>query len=339
MPLLVQLTIKTDVDSLYISRDSGGTLFVDDVYATASDDNDGFSATSPKKTIMGAVNAAGAGWTIRISPGTYHENVVIPEGHDGIRIIGRARDGLNKTSIAPFTGRPLTINCGYADIQLVELQDTEKASGDANNVCLYATGYGHNIHDISISVTSEGCWGIWFDDVDYGSIHDCILDGKYVLNGIGIMVGDDSIKTHIHHNFITKWGSGSNDGSGNNGYGIGRLESAQFMIVEENDIIDNYVGVYMYPPDIPSIEGDYVGHNNFVENASYDAYDENGAISANVIDGNFFGYQFPDGSNWYDDANHDGIADITVICGVSNIDRHPLSNPYLWKNSLGIPRV
>lgn len=339
MPLLIQLTIKTDIDSLYVSRDSGGTLFVDGAYATASDDNDGFSAVSPKKTIMGAVNAAGAGWTIRIAPGTYPENVVIPTGHDGIRIIGRARDGINKTSIAPAIGRPVTINCGYSEVEMVELVDTAIAGGDANNVCLYATGYGHKIHDIALLANSVGCWGIWFDDVDYGVIHNCYLDGNYVNNGIGIMVGDDSVMLHIYRNVITKWGSGSGSGLGNNGYAIGRHKLAQRMIVEENDIIDNFVGIYLYPPDVPGIEGDYIGHNNFMENASYDVYDEHGIISANIINENFYGYQFPGGQNWYDDSNNDGISDIIVICGITNKDRHPLSSPYSWKNQSGIPRV
>ena len=271
MPLLIQLTIKTDVDSLYVSRDSGGTLFVDGAYAAASDTNDGFSATSPKKTIMGAVNAAGAGWTIRIAPGTYAENVVVPAGHDGIRIVGRARDGVNKTSIAPATGRPLTINCGYSDVEMLELVDTAIAAGDANNVCLYATGYGHKIHDIALSATSAGCWGIWFNDVDYGEIYNCYIDGFYVLSGIGIMLGDDSVGNHIHKNFITRWGSGTGSGLGNNGYAIGRHADAQRNIIEENDIIDNFVGVYFYPPSgATTVEGDYVGHNNFFENASYD---------------------------------------------------------------------
>jgi len=340
MPLLIQLTIKTDVDSLYVSRDSGGTLFVDGAYAAASDTNDGFSATSPKKTIMGAVNAAGAGWTIRIAPGTYPENVVVPAGHDGIRIVGRARDGVNKTSIAPATGRPLTINCGYSDVEMLELVDTAIAVGDANNVCLYATGYGHKIHDIALSATSAGCWGIWFNDVDYGEIYNCYIDGFYVLSGIGIMLGDDSVGNHIHKNFITRWGSGTGSGLGNNGYAIGRHADAQRNIIEENDIIDNFVGVYFYPPaGATTVEGDFVGHNNFFENASYDVYDENDyPASAIQVDSNFYGYMA--GSiPWYRDENGDNVADYIVRCGPSNRDKHPLPSPFAWKNEAGVPRI
>jgi len=340
MPLLVQLTIKTDVDSLFISRDTGGTLFVDKAYAAASDSNDGFSATSPKLTIMGAVNAAGAGWTICIAPGTYAENVVIPAGYDGIKLIGRARDGTNKTSISPVTGRPLTINCGYSEIQLLELVDTAAAPGDPNNVCLYVTGYGHKIHDIAISAVSLACWGIWLDDVDYGDIYNCHLDGNYTISGIGLMIGDDSIGNHIHNNFITKWGSGTGSGLGNNGYAIGRHIDAQRTIIEENDIIDNFVGVYFYPTGgVTTVEGDYVGHNNFFENASYDIYDEHDfPASANQIDENFYGYL--DGAiPWYLDEDGDNIADYIVRCGPSNRDKHPLPSPFAWKNGKGNTRV
>lgn len=341
MPLIVQMTIKADVDSLFLSRDAGGTLFVDGTYASAADTNDGFSATSPKKTIMGAIGAAGPGWKIRIAPGTYPENVVVPAGYEGISIEGRARDGANKTSIAPATGRPVTFNCGYTEICNLELVDTAPAVGDPTNVCLYSTGYGSKIHDISMTTNSVGCWGIWLDDVDYGEVYNCYLDGSYILSGIGIMIGDDSVGCRIYRNFITRWGSGTGSGLGNNGYAIGRHANAQRSIIEENEIVDNFTGVYFYPPagGVTSLEGDYVGHNNFLENASYDVYDENDyPVSAIGIDENFYGYiagLIP----WYKDENGDGIADYVVRCGPTNRDKHPLASPFTWKGHSMFPRV
>ena len=80
MPSLFITTIRADIDSLYLSRDSGGTLFVDQAFPGASDDNDGLSATSPKKTIMGAIGSGSSGWKIRVAPGKYTENIVIPAG-------------------------------------------------------------------------------------------------------------------------------------------------------------------------------------------------------------------------------------------------------------------
>lgn len=340
MPLIVMFTIKTDIDSLFISRDAGGTLFVDKAYVGASDSNDGFSATSPKLTIMGAINAAGPGWRIRIGPGTYIENVVIPAGDDGIEIVGRARDGANKTSIAPAAGVPLTVNCGYATISYLELVDIIGAVGVT---CLYVTGYRPNIHDIAITAVSDECRGIQLHNVDYGEVHDCYINGAYRLNGIGILITGDSIGTRIYHNYITKWGSGTSDPAhpgvdplAHNGYAIGRDHDAQRIAIEENDIIDNFIGVYFYPPPgATGLEGDYVGHNNYMENRSYDVWDEHVyPTSATIIDENFYGY-----TNWYNDVNGDNIADLVVICGTTNRDRHPLPSPYVWKNSKGNPRV
>jgi hypothetical protein len=344
MPTIVMFTIKTDIDSLYLSRDAGGTLFVDKAYAGASDSNDGLSATSPKLTIMGAVNAAGPGWTIRIAPGSYAENVVIPAGSDGIQLVGRARDGPNKTSIAPTTGNPLTINCSYAEISYLELVDITAIAG---STCLSVTGYRHKIHDIAVMGASDGCIGISLSNVDYGEIHDCYLNGAYVLNGIGILIIGDSIGTRIYHNYITKWGSGSSDPAhvpgdplAHNGYGIGRDHDAQRIAIEENDIIDNFVGVYFYPPPgATGLEGDYVGHNNFLENRSYDVWDSHAhPTSAIAIDENFYGYT-TGSNNWYDDPNGDNIADLIVICGTTNRDRHPVPSPYSWKNNKGNSRV
>ena len=340
MPLVLYTTMKLDVDSLFISRDSGGTLFVDKSWSGASDSNDGLSAVEPKLTIGGAILAAGSGWTIRIAPGTYVENVVVPAGYDGIKIIGRARDGPQKTSIAPATGIPLNIVCDYAEVSYLELVDTLPAVGDPHNTCLYAVGYGHDFHDIALTAHSAACWGVWLNDVDYGKVHDCYLNGSYLLNSIGIFLGDDSIGCHIYHNFITKWGSGAGSGGADLGYGIGRHKDAQRCIIEENDIIDNYVGVYLYPPGGGTdIEGDFIGHNNFMENLSYDVYDEHVfPTSANAIDENFYGY-VAGTVYWYEDLNGDNIADYVVRCGPTNRDRHPLPAPYTWKNALGNPRV
>ena len=339
MPLMVMLSIKTDVDSLFLSRDAGGTLFVDKAFAGALDTNDGFSSTSPKLTIMGAINSAGPGWKIKIAPGTYQENVIVPAGYDGIQIQGRARDGPNKTSIAPLTGRSISINCGYAEVSFLEVVDTAPAVGDLHNTCIYATGYGHTIHHISLTGNSAGCWGIWFHDVDYGLVHDNFIDGTYNISGIGVFIGDDSVGCRIFHNYITRWGSGTGSGLGNNGYGVGRHIDAQRMVVEENDIIDNFVGVYLYPPGATDIEGDYIGHNNFMENASYDIYDEHDyPKSANVVDENFYGYTaglIP----WYLDSDGDNIADYIVRCGPTNRDKHPLPSPFSWKNGKGNARI
>lgn len=339
MPSLFITTIRADIDSLYLSRDSGGTLFVDQAFPGASDDNDGLSATSPKKTITGAIGSGSSGWKIRVAPGNYTENIVIPTGYEGLIIEGRDRLGANRTTISPASGIPIEINSNNVEIFNMEIIAGTVAPGDTHNTALYLKGLNHKIHDLSILGNSDGCWGIWLDDADYADVHDCYIDGGYKVDGIGVFIGDDTISSKIHNNYITKWGSGVGDGGANNGYGIGRHINAQRSLITENDILDNYVGIYYYPPGGPTdIEGDSIIHNNFAENTSYDIYDTHEyPKSAINIDSNFFGYS-TGGVVWHADSNGDNVADSIIFCG-TNRDRHPLAGPHIWRGVVGsLPR-
>ena len=134
-------------------------------------------------------------------------------------------------------------------------------------------------------------------------------------------------------------GEGVGDGGANNGYGIGRHINAQRSLITENDILDNYVGIYYYPPGGPTdIEGDSIIHNNFAENTSYDIYDTHEyPESAINIDSNFFGYS-TGGVVWHADSNGDNVADSIIFCG-TNRDRHPLAGPHIWRGVVGsLPR-
>lgn len=338
MPMIIQTTVKADVDSLYLSRDAGGTLFVDKAFAGASDDNDGLSATSPKLTISGAILGAGSGWTIRVAPGNYVENIVIPSGYEGLEIVGRDRLGANRTTIAPLTGIPIEVNSNNVEISHIEVIAATPAVGDPHNTAIYVNGINHRLHDLSVVVSVAGGWGIWLDDADYANVHDCYIDGGYLLNGIGLFIGDDTIGAVIKNNFITKWGSGVNDGGANNGYGIGRHLNAQRTLIAENDIVDNYIGIYYYPPPgATAVEGDAIIHNNFAENTSHDIYDTHiYPDSAINIDSNFFGYS-TGAYLWYADNNGDNIGDAIIYCNL-NRDRHPLAGPHIWRGVIGMPR-
>jgi hypothetical protein len=339
MPTIIQTTIRADIDSMFLSRDAGGTLFVDKEFAGATDDNDGLSATSPKLTITGAIAAAGSGWRIRVAPGSYIENIVVPTGYEGLIIEGRDRLGANRTTLSPASGIPVEINSNNVEIYNMEIIAGLPAPGDTHNTALYLTGLNHKIHDLSIIGNSANCWGIWIDDADFADIHDCYIDGSYNENGIGIFVGNDSITCKIYKNHITKWGSGAGDGGIKNGYGIGRHINAQRTLIMENDILDNFVGIYYYPPTGETdIEGDSIVHNNFAENSSYDIYDTHDyPKSAINIDSNFYGYS-TGGLLWYADNNGDNVADSIIFCG-TNRDRHPLAGPHIWRGVVGgLPR-
>lgn len=339
MPTIIQSTIRADFDSMFLSKDAGGTLFVDKTYAGASDENDGFTATSPKLTVMGAIMAASSGWRIRVAPGNYVENLVIPAGYEGLIIEGRDRLGANRTTIAPESGIPVEIHSNNVEISNMEIIGSLAAPGDTHNTTVYLTGLNHKLHDLSIIGNNNDCWGVWLDDTDYAEIYRCYIDGNYNENGIGIFVGNDTIACTIRNNYITKWGSGAGDSGIKNGYGIGRHINAQRTVIIENDIMDNFIGIYYYPPSgVTDIEGDAVVHNNFAENTSYDIYDTHDyPESAINIDSNFYGYSIG-GIAWYTDSNGDNVADSIVYCG-TNRDRHPLAGPHIWRGVVGsLPR-
>lgn len=74
------------------AADSGHVVYVDSL--TGSDGNDGLSAAAasghgPKKTISGAVAAAGVGDRIQIAPGTYNETVFATAGKRLIFLTGK----------------------------------------------------------------------------------------------------------------------------------------------------------------------------------------------------------------------------------------------------------
>ncbi len=60
-------------------------------------------------TIQAAVTAAGAGDTVRVSPGVYFENVNVPGGKDGLKIAGGSRLTTIIDADAPNTGAGLAI--------------------------------------------------------------------------------------------------------------------------------------------------------------------------------------------------------------------------------------
>ncbi len=341
MPTIIQsvISMRADVSNLYLSRDAGGTIFVDPAFPGASDENDGLAATSPKLTITGAVGAGGPGWKIRLAPGVYNENVVIPAGYEGMILEGRDRLGSGRTTISPASGIPIEVRSNNVEICNMELIANNISPGDTHNTALYLTGLNHKIHDLSVFGNSDSCWGIWLDDTDYADIRDCYIDGGYKENSIGIFIGNDSIACNIHQNHITKWGSGVGDGGSRNGYAIGRHLNAQRTLIVENDILDNFVGIYYYTPSgATDIEGDSIIHNNFAENKSYDIYDTHEYPGSAInIDSNFYGYS-TGGMVWHADNNGDNVADFIIFCG-TNRDRHPLAGPHIWRGIAGsLPR-
>ena len=70
---------------------------------SGANENSGIAASSAKATIQSAIDAAVAGDTILVAPGTY--GAIDTQGKD---IVIRSRDGAEKTIIASDTRREIT---------------------------------------------------------------------------------------------------------------------------------------------------------------------------------------------------------------------------------------
>lgn len=337
MVYMAQSSIRFEISELAVSKSGWTTLFVDQAYASAHDDNDGYSWAKPKKTIMGALADANPWCKIYVKAGNYTEAVVIP--HEHVELIGEIQDGANVAKITATGGTALSMTAGFCTIQNMAIEAS-------NQHGIQATLPGHKLLNCAISIENTSGAnknGIWLNDADNCEIANCHIDGNGDDEVIGILIGDGSVDCDIHDNYITGCGDGSGDAGcaagvcTNNGYCIGIAESSQRTRVHDNTMIDSCVGVYFYKTGGEAYKGHSIIHNSFYEICNYDAYDQydpDDVISASgiLIRENFYGYS----GGWYADYNNDGRADYMIDCG-TNYDRAPLSSPRAWETQ-AMPR-
>jgi len=343
--------IRFEVSELSISKSGWTTLFVDKNFASASDDNDGYSWAMPKKSIPGAMAAAKSWCKIYVRSGEYHESVITNDG-DGhplehVQLIGMIEDGPYAARIVATGGTGLIITGGYCEVANMAIEATDQHA-------IQATAPGHYFHDLAIrmaNTTGADINGIWLHDSDRSEIERCHIDGHQrdafgePIPGlgydkvIGVLIGDDTIEAEVHDNYITGLGDGIT-GVGcaaggicvNNGYAIAIHENAQRARIYENGLVDNCVGVYFYKTGDDIFKGHSVIHNECYENCSFDFYDQySQEIGGIGIRENFYGY-----SGYFVDSDKDGRADNIVNCG-TNFDYAPLAAPQSWR-TLAIPR-
>jgi len=319
-------SIRVEISELSVSKSGWTTLFVDKNFAAASDDNDGYSWSRPKKTIGGALADAKSWCKIYVNSGQYEENITISYEH--VQIIGVAKDGPDIVNLKSSIGTPLTITAGFCELQTLAVEAIDQHG-------IQVTAPGHILNDVVVAITNTtgvARIGIWLNDSDSTEIKNCHIDGNGDDEVIGILVGDDTVGAEVTENYITGCGDGIGVGCGAggactaNGYAIGIAESAQRCIISDNEIITNCVGVYFYKVGADAFKGHAVLHNAFWENCSYDVFDLYAPeISAIAIRENYYGY-----SGWFVDSNNDGRADIIVDCN-TNKDHAPLFNPQTWR--------
>jgi len=314
-------SIRNASGKLNFSKGGSTSIYVDQSASNASDKNDGFSWDRPKETFAGATDILESWMEIWVRSGTYQENVVIDK--ENVIIHGVVQAGVDKVQISPLSGVPLALRVGYAEVEGVAL-----VSSNAN--ALEATGPGHKVHDCYVEVNSDGLaqrTAVLLNDCDNILLRKNHLSGLYGLNTIGIRADgtlNPSVDGVIEENYIEKFGTVATAGQGIN------LNNAQRFLVYKNIFDSCYNGIYceVKANGLHSMIG-----NQFYANASVDICDMNTdqQTSGNFINNNFFGY-----SGWYQDNNHDGIADVPIQC-YYNYDYSPLAYPHFQSPSF-IPR-
>lgn len=317
-------SIRAETAELNVSKEGFTPLFVDQASLNADDDNDGGSWTQPKLTIGGALQDADAWSKTYIRPGIYRENLVLAYEH--MELIGVARDGMNRVEISPASGCPLTITRGACEVSNMAFIATNDHAVKAN------TSPEIKLRDLYAEVNNAK-YAMWLNDCDRALVERCFLDGKSTEGAIGLLIGSDTVDLEARHNYITGFGSGGLDTS-KVGYGIAAHTDSQRSLVEENILINNYTGVFLYKN--ATWRGNDIIRNQFFENSFADVYDEadsqGASTNGNSIRNNFYCY-----TGWFDDNNNDGIADSIVNC-YGSYDLAPLAGPRLWKCD-HIPRV
>lgn len=311
-----------------VPTDNRVAMYIDPV--NGLDTNAGIIKDAPKKTLTSAIDVASPWTEFRVRKGTLVENVVLDLDNCVIRAEGR--DGASQSKIQPASGVPLTITgnkCEVYDLACVSVNDN----------AIEMTGYKHKLDGIYVEVGCDGVRGIELTDADEAILKDVFADGKIRNNVIGVYFGSGTVDAILQDSYLTGWGAGIGGGA-NVGYAIGRSNTAQRITVIDNKLISNWVGMYWYAPvGVTALEGDCVCNNVCIDNQSYDFWDTHDwPVSANLIDGNFYGYTVSATENWYDDLDGDGIADFVARAGTTNRDRHPRPSPFAKYGITGSPR-
>jgi len=312
MPTTGTTSIRNQSGTLNFSKGGSTSIYLDKNSLTASDKNDGYSWSRPKKTFAGVTDILEPWMEIWARGGIYQENVVIDE--ENVVIHGLVQAGLDRVEIAPLSGVPLDVQVGYVELEGLALVSTN------SSVCKL-TGPGHKVHDCYCEVGSDGgaqYSGLLLNDADGIDIHHNHLNGRYSLSTVGIRVDgtlNASVDGRIHDNYIEKFGTVGVAGQGIN------FNNAQRFLTIKNIFDSCYNGVYLNlkANSLHSIIG-----NSFFANASVDICDMNPdqQTSGNFINNNFYGY-----SGWYQDNDHDGIAEVPVQA-YYNYDYSPLASPH-----------
>jgi parallel beta-helix repeat protein len=275
-------------------------------------------------SIQEAINAAENGSIILVPSGTYPEHVVINKTISLIseNVSTTIIDGSNTGTVVKITVDNVTItgftvqNSGWGWYRSgIETQH-------ANNCRIENNVLFHTCHNIRLN-GSRDCLiaGNKIDHINqmgYGirltESTNCTVSNNFVAKNIGGIVFENSSNCMVVGNNVTR-----------NSDGIRLYSSSSSNKVFENNVFNNsYCGMIYPVPDKPPPQGNFLFHNNFINNT-------NPFIIQSI--GNIWDDDYPSGGNYWSiyngtDANGDGIGDAQYAVSAYDKDRYPLIHPY-----------
>jgi len=286
-------------------------------------------------TIQAAINAATAGDTILVAPGTYYENLVIAKSltlkgaGNEITIIdgGGKGTGVNITADS-VNMSGFTIRNSGDGVHLYQCNgvtvSNNKITSNKNQGVYVESSDGNTIRGNTI--TSNKLEGLLTQYSSGNTISDNLVtsnteDGVYLLYSSNNTVSGNIITSHASRPAISLEDSDGNTISNNtlfsNEWGIDLYEASGNTIVGNTIANSDYYGV-----DLFWSSGNVFYHNNFIDNA-----DQVYPSGMNV-----WNNSLGEGNYWSDyngtDADGDGIGDTPYEMDATNRDNHPLMNPY-----------
>ena len=246
------------------------------VSTTGSDSNNG-SACTPWRTLQHAANAAGAGATVHVTPGTYTQDSLTLNNSGTasarIRFISDQKWGAKIRSASSYT--VLRLNGSYVDIIGFDL------AGDANS-CLGVADWGSNnriisnhVHNIPARAAvcgNKGGAGITHasltasnDDTIGNTVHDIGSWPKLDSNVHGI--NHSNAGGHVWNNAVYRCA----------GFGLNFFRGPGSVTVANNTVFNNvFGGVY-----VDGTSNMLVTNNIVVNNTQWGIVEESGTIGTN----------------------------------------------------------
>lgn len=263
------------------------------VSPSGNDSGNGSQAT-PFKTVQKAIDAASAGTTIHVAPGTYAERISFTKSGSAngwIKLISDTKHGAHITSSASEQGYTVSVQADYIHIEGFELTGGRITLDAVSNNFVVKGNKIHNAH--KMPATSSGGAGIEVYTDDYGPLSNVTIDGNIVYDigqsiggsqttqGIYISVPCDGCK--VINNLVYQIED----------YGIHAYHNPQNWIVSNNTVFNNGRGILAGPG--------FTVTNNISFNNKSSNLSTGGAttVSNNLqTDPGFVNYQ-PDGTGDY----------------------------------------